>query len=387
MIRGLVFALAVALSLTGAFYVGKNLGRGARTPSDAYRVHGEASAEAARTLGASNDGAGPAARRKETGVFVRVADRLKPSVVTIQCLFRDRSLSGGTGVVVTRDGFILTNNHVVERRQESAFGGRTDDVRPVERPVEMRVELSSHDVYSAQLVGADPATDLALLKIEVPEVLVPAEFGDSDDLAVGEEVVAIGNALDFGWTVTQGIVSSLHRSNLSTGREGQYTDYIQTDAAINPGNSGGPLADLRGEVIGINVAVLANRADGIGFAIPANDARFVAEQLRKNGKVVRGYLGMEGRNYRDLENAARRALGPGIVGGARVSTVLAGSPADRAGFRVGDFIYALDGRPVEDYEVLRNRVARLAPGSEVEAAVRRDGADLRIRAAVGRRPD
>jgi S1-C subfamily serine protease len=373
MTRALVFALAVAMSLAGAFFIGKELGRKGRAPTDAYRIQRETAAAAAFDLGgvaAASSGRSDSEReRPGKGVFVRVADRLRPSVVTVQCRLGDGRRSGGTGVVVSRDGAILTNNHVIE-------GAR-----------EIRVELSSHDVYAAKLVGADPATDLAVLKIDAADELLPADFGDSDDLAVGEEVLAVGNALDFGWTVTAGIVSSLHRSNLVTGRVGQYTDYIQTDAAINPGNSGGPLANLRGEVIGINVAVLANRADGIGFAIPANDAKFVASEILARGRVVRGYLGMDGVNFRELDNSVRRKLGPGVTGGALVSTVVAGSPAERAGFRTGDFIYALDERVVEDYEVLRNRVARLTPGSIVEASVRRDGDDLKIRATVGRRPD
>lgn len=373
MTRALVFALVVSLSLAGAFFVGKELGRKGRAPTDAYRIQRETAAAATFDLsgdGAAGNGArGGERERPGKGVFVRVADRLRPSVVTVQCRLADGRRSGGTGVVVTRDGGILTNNHVIENA------------------VDARVELSSHDVYVAKLIGADPATDLAVLKIDVSDELLPAVFGDSDDLAVGEEALAIGNALDFGWTVTAGILSSLHRSNLSTGRIGQYTDYIQTDAAINPGNSGGPLANLRGEVIGINVAVLANRADGIGFAIPSNDAKFVASELLARGRVVRGYLGMDGTNFRELENSVRRKLGTGVVGGALVNKVVADSPAARAGFLPGDFIYALDDRPVEDYEVLRNRVARLAPGVMVEASVRRNGEDLRIRAVVGRRPD
>ncbi len=373
MTRALVFALVVSLSLAGAFFVGKELGRKGRAPTDAYRIQRETAAAATFDLsgdGAAGNGArGGERERPGKGVFVRVADRLRPSVVTVQCRLADGRRSGGTGVVVTRDGGILTNNHVIENA------------------VDARVELSSHDVYVAKLIGADPATDLAVLKIDVSDELLPAVFGDSDDLAVGEEALAIGNALDFGWTVTAGILSSLHRSNLSTGRIGQYTDYIQTDAAINPGTSGGPLANLRGEVIGINVAVLANRADGIGFAIPSNDAKFVASELLARGRVVRGYLGMDGTNFRELENSVRRKLGTGVVGGALVNKVVADSPAARAGFLPGDFIYALDDRPVEDYEVLRNRVARLAPGVMVEASVRRNGEDLRIRAVVGRRPD
>ena len=373
MTRALVFALVVSLSLAGAFFVGKELGRKGRAPTDAYRIQRETAAAATFDLsgdGAAGNGArGGERERPGKGVFVRVADRLRPSVVTVQCRLADGRRSGGTGVVVTRDGGILTNNHVIENA------------------VDARVELSSHDVYVAKLIGADPATDLAVLKIDVSDELLPAVFGDSDDLAVGEEALAIGNALDFGWTVTAGILSSLHRSNLSTGRIGQYTDYIQTDAAINPGNSGGPLANLRGEVIGINVAVLANRADGIGFAIPSNDAKFVASELLARGRVVRGYLGMDGTNFRELEKSVRRKLGTGVVGGALVNKVVADSPAARAGFLPGDFIYALDDRPVEDYEVLRNRVARLAPGVMVEASVRRNGEDLRIRAVVGRRPD
>ncbi|HYC78740.1 MAG TPA: trypsin-like peptidase domain-containing protein, partial [Planctomycetota bacterium] len=305
------------------------------------------------------------------GAFVQVADRLRPSVVTVRAATRN-GLSSGTGVAVTRDGAILTNNHVVE-------GGR-----------EFEVELSSYDRYAARLVGADPATDLAVLKMTgFSGSLTPAVFGDSDELLVGEEVVAIGNALDFGWTVTHGIVSSLHRSNLTSGRRNdplRYTDYIQTDAAINPGNSGGPLANLQGEVIGINVAILAQRADGIGFAIPANDARFVAEEILSKGSVTRGFLGLEGKDFRDLDNERRRRLGSGIVGGAEVTSVLPDSPAAIAGLRLADFVYAVDGKPVDDYQVLRNRIARISPGTTASIGVRRDGKDLVLKAVISRRP-
>jgi S1-C subfamily serine protease len=403
MTRSVAVVVLVALvSLVGAFVLGKEIGLLDRGPSDAYRVHAEVATEAARALkdGAASDTRSPAdaapppvaARDDSTlgsiasprrgdpsakGVAVRVAERLKPSVVTIQCSLPGGRRSGGTGVVVTSNGAILTNNHVVEGA------------------VEVVVELSSYDIYQARLIGSDPLTDLALLSIDVPgDPLVPAVFGDSDDLLVGEDVVAVGNALDFGWTVTRGIVSSLHRSNLATGRQDQYTDYIQTDAAINPGNSGGPLANLRGEVVGINVAVLAGRADGIGFAIPSNDARFVADQLLKGGAVIRGYLGIESggrgrgsRGFRDLSNSERRALGPGVVGGAMVTRVLPGTPAAQAGFLEDDFIYALEGRPVEDYEALRNRVARYAPGTTVDVSVRRAGRDVTITTRVGRRRD
>jgi serine protease Do len=372
MTRVTVFAIAAALSLAGTFFVGRELGRRGRAPADAYRIQRESAFAAERALRTAPPGSGAIghAHLETTGAFVRVAERLKPSVVTIQCALPNGGRSGGSGVVMTADGAILTNNHVVQDATE------------------ITVELSSYDVYVARLVGSDTATDLALLKIDVPSELLPATFGDSDDLRVGEEVTAIGNALDFGWTVTHGIVSSLHRSNLVTGHPNQYTDYIQTDAAINPGNSGGPLANLKGEVIGINVAVLAKRADGIGFAIPANDAKFVANGLLKNGYVTRGYLGMtsDGASFRELSNAQRKKLGSGVTGGALVTKVVQRTPAAAAGFLTGDFIYALDGRSVEDYEVLRNRIARLSPGSTINVSIRRGGEDRVVRATIGERP-
>lgn len=301
-------------------------------------------------------------------IYTRVVDRVHPSVVSIETRVGQTGASG-TGIVVDADGAILTNYHVIS------------DADRVE------VILSSYDRYVARVAGFDRATDLALLKIDGLSGLQPATFADSDGVEVGEEVVAMGNALGLGWTVSRGIVSSLHRSAeiRRTDTKGLYKDYIQTDAAINQGDSGGPLVDLNGEVVGINVAILD--ANGIGFAIPANDAKFVAKSLIRSGRVTRGFLGFAGGSPHELTNEQRRRFGLATSGGfVLVREVTPNSPAFGAGLKQGDVITAVDRKSVDDYDSLRNRIARFVPGATVNLSIYRDGVFKDLPVQVGTLP-
>ncbi len=362
-------AAILVLSLACAFLLGREFARrpAGVTPSATYLDH-VVQATQARLPASSPSSDQPIG-------FVRVADRLRPSVVSIQGTNASGGGSSGTGVVISEDGAILTNNHVID-------GLGT-----------IRVTLSSQDVYSATVVGVDLPTDLAVIRVEGLSGLLPVEFGDSDDLHVAEDVLAIGNAFGFGWTVTRGIVSSLHRSdikvqevdrrNVSARVPAHYTDYIQTDAAINPGNSGGPLVSARGQVIGINTAILSRSAEGIGFAIPANDAVFVAKDLLKRGYVRRGYLGMKGRDLAEFTGDERRRLAPGASSGFCITEVVPNTPAERAGLHVNDVVVAMEGRPVASFEILRNRVARIPPATDVSLRIVRGGQEREVRAVVG----
>jgi S1-C subfamily serine protease len=368
-------ALAVLLSISCAFLLGREFARRAEAraqPNATYDLHVEAARRAETTLAD--------AALRQGASFIEVADKLRPSVVSIHGS-SDTDMSSGTGLIVAGDGAVLTNYHVVRGL------GR------------IQVTLSSSDRYDAVLVGQDEPTDLALLRIEGVSGLMPASFGDSDGLRVAEEVLAIGNAFGFGWTVTRGIVSSLHRSGdglveghdlrrrRSLGGPDPYTDYIQTDAAINPGNSGGPIVNASGEVVGISTAILSRPSEGIGFAIPSNDARFVAEELMRRGRVLRGYLGIQGTDLSRLTNEDRRRIAPNATGGTVVTRVEPDTPAAVAGLAINDVILALDGRPLESFEMLRNRIARTPPNSEVTMRVIRGGQETEVRAVTAAFPD
>jgi len=255
----------------------------------------------------------------------------------------------GSGVIISRNGYVLTNNHVVDGADEIrvAYG-------------EPRRELK------AEVVGRDPKTDIAVLKIAASE-LPAATLGDSDQLEVGDTVFAIGNPFGVGMTVTQGIVSALGRGGLGVET---YEDFVQTDAAINPGNSGGALVDSQGRVIGINTAILSRSGgfNGVGFAIPINFARSLAEQLVSTGKIRRGFMGVTTQPL-DSDLAAQF----GVEQGALVTDVTSGSPADKAGFKSGDIITKVNGQPIADSRRLQLAIVRLAPGTEVEIEYVRDG--------------
>ncbi len=265
----------------------------------------------------------------------------------------------GTGFVVSEDGYILTNHHVVDQADEITvrFGGED---------------------YTAEHVGSDPKTDLAVLKIDA-EGLVPLTFGDSDDLRVGQWVVAIGNPFGLESTITAGIVSAKGRSRVGLA---EYEDFIQTDAAINPGNSGGPLVDLRGDVIGVNTAIFSRSGGymGIGFAIPSKLARLVMDSLITDGRVVRGFLGV---TIQDLDEGMAESFGYDSTDGALVGDVTDGGPGDQGGIEPGDIITRFNGKPTESVDRLRFEVAAVKPGTEVPVEVFRDGKTKTFRVEVG----
>ena len=259
--------------------------------------------------------------------------------------FRNKGL--GSGFIISSDGYIITNNHVVRKAEE------------------IEVILEGGKKYTAKIVGTDPVTDLALLKID-PEGTLPAvEMGDSSALAIGERVFAIGNPFGLGHTVTAGIVSAKGRA-LGIGR---YDNFIQTDAAINPGNSGGPLFDYEGRVVGVNTAVMA-RGQGLGFAIPINMAKIVVEHLKVHGRVIRGWLGIM---IQDITPEISEALGINSDRGGLVSEVKEGSPADKAGLRRGDVIVSVEGEEIPDAATLARKLALTKPGVDTKFAVLRDG--------------
>jgi serine protease DegQ len=279
--------------------------------------------------------------------------------------FSQRRQSGslGSGVIVRPDGYVLTNYHVVEAADS------------------IRVALSDGREADARVVGADPETDLAVLKIDVPD-LAAIEVDDSDDLRVGDVVLAIGNPFGVGQTTTLGIVSALGRNRLGINI---YENFIQTDAAINPGNSGGALVDTRGRLVGINTAIYSETGGslGIGFAIPARSAHAVLEEIIREGKVTRGWLGVE---PQDITPDLMRAFGLRKQEGIIVAGVLRGSPAHLAGLRVGDILLALDGRALRDSVDFLNIIAPLKPGSQVKLTVLREGRKQDVAVKVGERP-
>ncbi len=259
--------------------------------------------------------------------------------------------AAGSGVIVdAENGYVLTNNHVVEKAEE------------------ITVTLRDGRRLEAKVVGTDPETDIAVIRIPA-ENLTALPMGDSDNLKVGDFVIAVGNPFGLGQTVTSGIISALGRTGL--GIEG-YEDFIQTDASINPGNSGGALVDLRGELIGINTAIVGPSGGnvGIGFAIPVNMARAIMEQLIEHGEVRRGLLGI---NVQDLTPDIAQALGAKVQSGAVVAQVHPGSAAEKAGLRTGDVIVAINGDAVRSAAELRNRVGLSRAGETVRLDVLRHG--------------
>jgi serine protease Do len=268
----------------------------------------------------------------------------------------------GSGVVVTKDGYVLTNSHVVKDADE------------------IKVTLSDKRSFDAKVIGTDPESDIAVIKIEAKD-LPTAMMGDSDKLRVGEIVVAIGNPFGLNQTVTSGIVSAKGRTNVGII---DYEDFIQTDAAINPGNSGGPLVNILGEVVGINTAIATRSGgyQGIGFAIPSNSAKLIMDSLIKEGKVRRGLLGV---NIQDLNESLAKSFGLENTGGALVSQVIKGSPADKAGVKAGDVVLKFNGREVAGAAALKNQVGKVTPGSTCTLTLLRDKKQQTVEVSIGER--
>jgi serine protease Do len=264
----------------------------------------------------------------------------------------------GSGVIVTNEGHIITNNHVVDQVDE------------------IEVQLSDGQTRKARLVGADSQVDLAVLKIDDPNVK-PLKLADSDTVQAGDFVLAIGNPFGFEETVTDGIISSKGRPN----RADAFGDLLQTNAAINPGNSGGPLINLRGEVVGINTAIISRSggSQGIGFAIPSNNVRTALESLLKQGRIIRGYLGIQGRVNRGDQ-------APVDENGVMVGDVIPGSPAADAQLRKGDLIRKFDGHDVKNFLQLRTYVAQVDLNKKVELEVVREGKPMKVTAQIKEQP-
>ncbi len=273
--------------------------------------------------------------------------------------FRQRGL--GSGFILSEDGYIVTNNHVVEKASD------------------IEIILEDGERYKAKVIGKDPKTDVALLKIEPKHKLPAAVLGDSSKLEIGDWVIAVGNPFGLGHTVTAGIVSAEGRS-LGLG---PYDDFIQTDAAINPGNSGGPLFNLQGQVVGVNTAIVAG-GQGIGFAIPINLAKSVITQLKSTGKVVRGWLGVL---VQQITPDIAEGLGLAEPKGALVSDVTPGSPADKAGIRRQDIITEFNGQQINDMQELPRLVAATPPGTEVTLKFLRNGKEQTARLKLGELPE
>ena len=269
----------------------------------------------------------------------------------------------GSGVIVTNEGHIITNSHVVTDRE----GNQVDQIE---------VQLSDGQTKKARLVGADSEVDLAVLKIDDPNVK-PLKLADSDTVQPGDFVLAIGNPFGFEETVTDGIISSKGRPN----RTDFFGDLIQTNAAINPGNSGGPLINLRGEVIGINTAIASTTggSQGIGFAIPSNTVRTALESLLKQGRIIRGYLGIQTRALQPDETNSD-------TDGVAVAGVTPGSPAALAGVQPGDVIHKFDGRDVKNFEALRTFVAQTPLNKQVDLEVLRNGKPLKVKTQIKEQP-
>ncbi len=389
----LLFLCLAAAVVYGVPYVAERTG---------YAWESGRSRAATETL-AKLEKAGVVARASE--LFRLATVKVSPAVVNIQTqrFRRENAAAGmpgeggnrfgqglesfgvGSGVIIdAENGFVVTNNHVITDADQ------------------IMVRLSQGNEVRARLIGADPKTDLAVLQIRTP-VKVAAQWGDSDDLAIGDWVLAIGSPYMLDHTVTAGIISATRRNNLPLPGlmdETSYQDFIQTDAAINPGNSGGPLVDLNGRVIGINTAILTSASflrgqgqeaaapsggfEGIGLAIPSSLARGVVEGLIKNGKVTRGFLGVA---IQPLTAALAKEYKLPDTRGAIVSGVQPGSPAEKAGLKIGDVIVKLNGKTVADHTALRVTTASISPGTETPLEFYRDGSKTSVKIVVGEQPD
>jgi serine protease Do len=347
---------------------------------------------------------GPPALKQLSESFVQVAEKVTPTVVNISSskkglsgptggdfeqffknhpfreffgdeLFKRFKKDGGgerdvrphgmgSGVIVSSDGLILTNSHVVKDADE------------------IEVTLGDKRKFTAKVKGVDPESDIAVIKIDAKDLPV-AHLGDSNKLRVGEIVVAVGNPFGLNQTVTSGIVSAQGRTNMGII---DYEDFIQTDAAINPGNSGGPLVNISGEVIGINTAIASRSGgyQGIGFAIPSNSAKLIMDDLIKDGKVRRGLLGV---NIQSVDESLAKSFGRSSTEGALVSQVISGSPAEKAGVKAGDIILKFNDQPVKDHSHLKNLVGREKPGTSAKLTIFRDKKTIDLNVKIAERTE
>ncbi len=275
-----------------------------------------------------------------------------------------KSSALGSGVIVSEDGYILTNNHVIKDADE------------------IKVVLYDKREFKGKVIGTDPKTDLAVIKINA-EKLPAIKIGDSDGLRVGDLVLAIGNPFGLNQTITMGIVSAVGRSNVGIA---DYEDFIQTDAAINPGNSGGALVNIRGELVGVNTAIFSTSGGymGIGFAIPSDMAKAVMQSIVKYGKVIRGWLGV---TIQGLTPELAKSFDIKEDKGALVTDVVKDSPAEKAGFKRGDLIVEFDGKMVKDETSLRNMAANTQPGKTVQVNVVRNGKERILTVTLGEYPE
>jgi serine protease DegQ len=327
----------------------------------------------------------PASASASQGSYRDAARRAMPSVVNIYTtkgarqpktpfmddpLFRrffgeqeDRQFSLGSGVVISPEGYILTNNHVIETADE------------------IEIALADGRKAAAKVVGTDPETDLAIVKINLQNLPAIA-LGHVEEAKVGDVVLAIGNPFGVGQTVTMGIISALGRNHLGINT---FENFIQTDAAINPGNSGGALIDANGHLLGINTAIYSRSGGslGIGFAIPVTTVKTVMESIISSGQVVRGWIGVE---PQDITPELAESFGLTRRSGAIIAGVLKGGPADKAGIRPGDILVAVEGKPVSDTTDMLNLIAQLIPGNKAKMTVLRKSRESTIDVVVGKRP-
>ncbi len=371
----LIFAQAATVAVAVLFVVStfRPEWLPARAPGTVVQTVPSAPASAAARAGSYNDAVQRAAP-SVVNIFTSKEIRSPKHPLLNDPVFRrffgdqmpdeaQRAASLGSGVIVSSSGYVVTNHHVVEAADE------------------IEVALADGKKLLAKVVGNDPETDIAILRVDA-ENLPAITFGSSDGLRVGDVVLAIGNPFGVGQTVTSGIISALGRTGLGINT---FENFIQTDAAINPGNSGGALVDASGNLIGINTAIFSRSGGsmGIGFAIPVSTAKMVLEQIVKAGSVTRGWIGVE---VQEITPPVAESFKLGGTRGALIAGVLRGGPADKAGVKPGDVLVEIDGKPVADPAAMLNLIAALAPGVAAKVKLKRQGNEVQASITVGRRP-